>query len=82
MAPYLLHYKAMINAKEMGYKWYDFFGIAPENQPNHPWAKVTDFKKKFGGKIVNYFPAQEIIYKKNWYLIIRLAKWAKKLLHR
>ena len=82
MAPYLLHYKAMIDAKEMGYKWYDFFGIAPENQPNHPWAKVTDFKKKFGGKIVNYFPAQEIIYKKNWYLIIRLAKWAKKLLHR
>lgn len=82
MAPYLLHYKAMIDAKDLGYKWYDFFGIAPENQPNHPWAKVTDFKKKFGGKIINYFPAQEIVYKKHWYTIIKIAKFAKKILHR
>jgi len=80
MAPYLLHYQAMIDAKKMGYKWYDFFGIAPENEPNHPWAKVTDFKKKFGGKIINYFPAQEIVYQKFWYHLIKLAKWGKKLL--
>ncbi|MCC7197057.1 peptidoglycan bridge formation glycyltransferase FemA/FemB family protein [Candidatus Peregrinibacteria bacterium] len=82
MAPYLLHYKAMIDAKDLGYKYYDFFGIAPENEPNHPWAKVTDFKKKFGGKVINYFPAQEIIYKKCWYTIVRIAKFAKKIIGR
>lgn len=80
MAPYLLHWQIMGDAKRDGYKEYDFFGIAPEGAKNHPWASVTDFKLKFGGKIINYYPAREIIYRPFWYHAVRLAKLLKKLL--
>jgi|WetSurMetagenome_2_1015567.scaffolds.fasta_scaffold61834_2 peptidoglycan pentaglycine glycine transferase (the first glycine) len=98
MAPYLLHWQAINDARAAGYHYYDFFGIAPENQTNHPdsisklggiskmrphpWAKVTEFKLKFGGERVNYLPAREIIYKPFWYALIKTAKWARGILHR
>lgn len=74
MAPYLLHWQAITDAKKAGFHYYDFFGISPEGSQNHPWAKVTEFKLKFGGDRINYYPAQEIVYSPFWYLAIRLAK--------
>lgn len=74
MAPYLLHWEIMKHAKKEGFKYYDMFGIAPENSPHHPWAGVTEFKLKFGGKRINYIPAMEIIYQPFWYLIVKVAK--------
>ncbi len=74
MAPYLLQWQAIIDAKNLGMKYYDFLGIAPENSKNHPWAGVTDFKLKFGGRRVDYQPAQEIIYQPFWYRQIKLVK--------
>jgi len=90
MAPYLLHWQAIRDARAAGYHYYDFFGIAPENRPGstpgtgrpHPWQKVTEFKLKFGGERVNYYPAQEIVYRPFWYTLIRLAKAARALLKR
>lgn len=85
MAPYLLHWQIMQDAKTAGYKFYDLFGISPEN-PNdksstpHPWQSVTDFKLKFGGMRINYIPAAEIIYKPFWYACIRLTKAANRLI--
>lgn len=64
MAPYLLQWEAVLEAKKRGMKFYDFLGIAPESaQKNHPWAGVTGFKKKFGGREVKYPPAFDVIYK-------------------
>lgn len=42
MAPYLLQWHAIKDAKAQGHKHYDFLGIAPENTANHPWAGATD----------------------------------------
>ncbi len=78
MAPYLLQWQALLDAKKAGYHFYDFLGIAPLDQPNHPWAGVTDFKLKFGGRRVNYVSAQEIVYQPFWYALIRLVKWFRK----
>ncbi|MFC1748046.1 lipid II:glycine glycyltransferase FemX [Pseudomonadota bacterium] len=78
MAPYLLHFQIMKDAKKDGYKFYDMFGIAPENQPRHAWAGVTDFKLKFGGRRVNYTPAREIIYNPFWYVLMKLAKLVRR----
>ena len=77
MAPYLLQWQAVLDAKNAGCKYYDFLGIAPENTPDHPWAGVTDFKLKFGGMRVNHVPAQEIIYRPFWYLLMKFAKWLR-----
>jgi peptidoglycan pentaglycine glycine transferase (the first glycine) len=74
MAPYLLHWRAITDAKNAGFHFYDFFGISPEGSQNHPWAKVTEFKLKFGGERLNYFPAQEIVYRPVWYFAVRAAK--------
>jgi len=74
MAPYLLHWQAIRDAKDKGYNFYDFFGIAPENAVNHPWGGVTDFKKKFGGTEISYQLPQEFIFKKTLYLLYHTYK--------
>ena len=63
MAPYLLQWEAMRHCRAQGCTTYDLLGIAPENVANHPWAGVTEFKRKFGGTVVNYPPEQQIILK-------------------
>ncbi|MBD3328852.1 peptidoglycan bridge formation glycyltransferase FemA/FemB family protein [Candidatus Peregrinibacteria bacterium] len=74
MAPYLLHWQIMQYSKKAGFKNYDFFGIAPPNEKNHPWSKITDFKLKFGGEIIQYQNAKELIYKPFWYQVIKIYK--------
>lgn len=74
MAPYLLHWHIMQDAKKRGYQEYDLFGIAPEGAKNHAWSGVTDFKLKFGGQRINYADAQEIVYQPFWYWLLKLAK--------
>jgi len=77
MAPYLLQWTAIKDAKKMGAKYYDFLGIAPENAKNHPWSGVTDFKLKFGGIRVSYLKAQEYVFKKIFYKAYHLVKKIK-----
>lgn len=72
MAPYLLQWEAILEAKKRGMRYYDFLGIAPGDEKNHPWKGVTEFKKKFGGREFSYPPAFDIIYKPFWYCIYRL----------
>lgn len=82
MAPYLLQWTAILEAKKRGCLWYDFLGIAPENaDQKHPWAGVTDFKKKFGGEVVTYPPAQEIILRPFLYRLFLMLKKIKSFLH-
>ena len=78
MAPYLLQWHAICEAKKLGFAHYDFLGIAPSGSKNHPWQGVTDFKLKFGGEIVNYVKAKEFVFKPLWYFIIRLVKKIKR----
>lgn len=74
MAPYLLHWHIMQEAKAAGYSQYDLFGIAPESDPHHAWAGVTQFKTKFGGIRIDYIDPQEIVYKPLWYLGMKIVK--------
>jgi peptidoglycan pentaglycine glycine transferase (the first glycine) len=62
MAPYLLHYEIMRRAKALGYEWYDLWGIAPANEPDHPWQDISVFKRKFGGTELNLVPTLDYIY--------------------
>lgn len=81
MAPYLVQWTAICDAKKAGLKHYDFLGIAPEGAAkNHPWAGVTAFKKKFGGEIISYPKAIDVIFSSFHYRLYRLLKFFRKLL--
>ena len=62
MAPYLMHFEIMRNAKARGHECYDLWGIAPPNQPDHPWQGFSAFKAKFGGEEVHLAPTLDLVF--------------------
>ncbi len=83
MAPYLLQWRAIQEAKERGLRWYDFLGTAPlektasgdyEYQAKHAWAGVTEFKLKFGGEKVDFYGGAEKIYNRIIYSAMMIKK--------
>jgi lipid II:glycine glycyltransferase (peptidoglycan interpeptide bridge formation enzyme) len=53
MAPYLLQWRAMEDARAAGCLRYDLFGIPPDGDPGHPMAGLYRFKTGFGGRIIH-----------------------------
>jgi|CXWL01.1.fsa_nt_gi lipid II:glycine glycyltransferase (peptidoglycan interpeptide bridge formation enzyme) len=81
MAPYLVQWEAIREAKRRGCTTYDFLGIAPEEAlQDHPWKGITDFKRKFGGSVVHYPKPIDIIHRPFWYSIYRSLKFLQRLL--
>ncbi len=67
-APYFLVWRAIQEAKRRGCTTFDFYGASPDDQPRHPWAGPTLFKKGFGGYRIDYLPAQDFIVSwKYWF---------------
>ena len=76
MAPQLLQWEAIRRARELGCAQYDFWGIAPpavgdeaESFHNYTWSKenslagVTRFKVGFGGRVIEYPTAWQIVHR-------------------
>lgn len=68
---YLLQWEAIKEAKRRGLKYYNFWGIAPENSSTkHPFKGITHFKKGFGGFQKDLLHCQDLSiswrYKINW----------------
>ncbi|MBR2659307.1 peptidoglycan bridge formation glycyltransferase FemA/FemB family protein [Candidatus Saccharibacteria bacterium] len=61
---YALEWQAIKDLKKQQIKRYNLWGIAPPGQPHHRYAGVTTFKTGFGGEIVTYVPAHDIIINK------------------
>ncbi len=80
MAPYVLHWIAIKIAKAAGLSFYDFGGIAPADQPRHPWAGISRFKKSFGGFEVVFPGSFEIIFSPLWYNIYKNARNLRNLI--
>lgn len=74
MIPYLVQWRTIEEAHRRGMRDYDFRGIAPESEPDHKLVGVTRFKKGFGGRVVTYPPAVNLILQRQWYLAYRYAK--------
>ncbi len=53
MPAYLLQWKALCDAKTAGCSTYDFYGIPPSDDPNHPMHGLYRFKTGFGGTIIH-----------------------------
>ncbi|MCD4761269.1 peptidoglycan bridge formation glycyltransferase FemA/FemB family protein [bacterium] len=74
MAPHLLQWETIKQAKEQGFKIYDFWGIAPEDDSKPSWRGFSRFKRSFGGRPIKAAGAYDLIYNKTWYSIYKLSK--------
>ena len=75
---YALLWQAMLDLKKAGYKRFNLWGIAPAGQPNHRYAGVTTFKTGFGGEIVEYVPAHDLVISRAGYLKDLIVETARK----
>ena len=65
---YALLWQAMRDLKKEGYLRFNLWGIAPAGQPNHRYAGVTTFKTGFGGEVLEFVPAHDLVISKIKYL--------------
>jgi len=73
-----LQWQIIKDAKEMGLKRYNLFGIAPPNSPYHRYAGVTTFKCGFGGEQVTFLPAHDLPVKKLHYEAVHALEELRK----
>lgn len=59
-ASYFLQWRVIQEAKKRNLKYYNFWGIAPSDNPKHRFAGVTIFKKGFGGERIDWLHAQDL----------------------
>lgn len=69
----------MLDAKAQGITEFDMWGVSPEDEPEHPWAGFSRFKRSFGGYEVEYpgtwdLPVNTLMY--NAYGASRQARTA------
>lgn len=76
---YLAQWEAIKEAKKRGCTFYNFWGIAPIDDPKHPWYGLSLFKKGFGGKRVNFVHAQDYSIKFWRYLPIYVLETIRRL---
>lgn len=73
-----LLWQTMQDLKKAGCKRFNLWGIAPAGQPNHRYAGVTTFKTGFGGSVVEYVPAHDLVISKIGYLKDYVVETARK----
>jgi len=78
MAPHLLQWEAMREAKRRGCTRYDLYGVAPEGEKDHAWAGITRFKEGFGGMRVSYIGQFERAISGFWYSMYKFGKKLRK----
>ena len=75
---YALQWQVIRDAKKAGIGRYNLFGIAPPNAPHHRYAGVTTFKTGFGGELVTYLPAQDLVIKPMHYKFVHKLEELRK----
>lgn len=58
----------IFEAKKLGYTTFDFYGVSPLDQPDHPWFGFSKFKRSFGGN--------EVVFNGTWELPINKVKYS------
>jgi lipid II:glycine glycyltransferase (peptidoglycan interpeptide bridge formation enzyme) len=62
----------ILDAKDKGLTRFDLYGIAPDDNPHHPWAGFTKFKSSFGGTPLTYVGTWDLPLKPFRYNLYRL----------
>ena len=75
---YGLLWHAIRDLKSAGIERFNLWGIAPPGSPQHRYAGVTTFKTGFGGEVVEFIHAQDIVINKLKYKLDELVETARK----
>lgn len=75
---YALLWQVMRDLRTEGYERFNLWGIAPPGQPGHRYAGVTTFKTGFGGEVVEYVPAHDMVISRMGYLKDLVVEKARK----
>jgi lipid II:glycine glycyltransferase (peptidoglycan interpeptide bridge formation enzyme) len=62
MAPYLLHWQIIQDAKSKGCSTYDFLAVSPSGVKKHKYDGITQFKEKFGGERVELAGSWDLVF--------------------
>ena len=76
MAPHLLQWRQILDAKAASSLVYDFWGIKPTQRHSSKasrWGGITRFKQGFGGTEKNYLGTFDLKLKSLWYSLYRVA---------
>ena len=78
MPTYALQWRAIQDAKDAGCLEYDFYGISPADDPNHPMHGLYQFKTGWGGTIIHRpgcwdYPCHPVLYR-----MFRIAEAVRK----
>lgn len=80
MAPFLLQWQALLDAKEKGYKWYDMGGIKMTNKDqDYSWKGITRFKLGFSPKtkITEFQGSYDVVINPIKYWLYRMLRKIK-----
>ncbi|MBN2443740.1 MAG: peptidoglycan bridge formation glycyltransferase FemA/FemB family protein [Spirochaetales bacterium] len=74
MPNYGLQWEAIRIARNAGCKYYDFFGIPPADDPDHPMHGLYRFKTGFGGDFFTRYGCYDVILRPFYYSGYSLAE--------
>jgi len=75
---YAIQWQVIQDAKKLGLQRYNLFGIAPPGNAHHRYSGVTTFKTGFGGELVNYIPAYDLVVDPIKYQIVKTIELVRK----
>lgn len=79
---YLIQWEAIKEAKRRGMSYYNFWGVAAEEDKQHRFYTISIFKRGFGGVDTQYLHAQDIVINKHKYLINFAIERLRKIIRR
>jgi lipid II:glycine glycyltransferase (peptidoglycan interpeptide bridge formation enzyme) len=83
MGSHLLQWNVIQDAKSKGLKYYDFYGVNPEDEEHaaykESWKGISRFKQGFGGELICYPHSFDLIYKNGWYTLYKLLRKFRRL---
>lgn len=74
MAPHLLHWEAMQEAKRRSCLSYDLGEIPPQDAAGHPLQGLGDFKMKFGARPIHLLGSWDYVLQPTWYAVFRTVE--------
>jgi lipid II:glycine glycyltransferase (peptidoglycan interpeptide bridge formation enzyme) len=68
---------AITEAKKRGCTEFNFWGVSPEENKDHPWTGLSRFKRGFGGEEQLFLEAQDFPLTKKYWINFAVEKYRK-----